>query len=294
MISFLEIVSGFVDHSVPTILVIAGLVLFFLPFFKDMSTEAIKSARRYGLVVGVTGIVLSFIIKSPEPQQPIVPIYVLPTPHTAIQEPITPEILASHVTPTSELTLSLPSATPELVMSAVPPTPDTATQEPITPEKSLPHATPTLTRPLSLPSATPEPVTSVIPVWAFEENGVRVNISTSGIYKISYFGDAYSPWPNEQHEGYKGWTTTIRIYINRSVEWGQTDYNLIGPVKQDYYLGPGHYFQDRNQAIASSRGDSRTIRLNEGDYLVFIALDERGRYSDNQGKVDIGITYLGQ
>jgi hypothetical protein len=182
-------------------------------------------------------------------------------------------------TATKAVVIEQPTATKTTVVE-----PPTATKPPPTPTG------------LVLPSATvtPQPVTNVIPVWAIEENGVRVNISTSGVYKVAYVGDAYSPWPNAQYEGYQGWTTIIRIYVNRPIDWGKTEYGLIGPINPDNYLGPGGYYLDKNQAIAKSQGDSRVFRLNAGSYLMIVTLDEKGRYNDNQGKVDIGITYLGQ
>lgn len=159
----------------------------------------------------------------------------------------------------------------------------------------VPSKSPIPAAPILPPATnTPEPVTRVIPVWAIEENGARVNVGTSGVYKVAYLGDAYSPWPNEQYEGYRGWTTIVRIYVNRPIEWGQTDYGLSGPINWDDYLSPGDYYLDKSQATASATRDSRTLRLSAGDYLILVTLDERGRYSDNQGKVDIGITYLGQ
>jgi hypothetical protein len=142
-------------------------------------------------------------------------------------------------------------------------------------------------------TATTQPETNLISVWGVEENGVRIDINESGMYKISYQGDAYSPWPNEQHADYQGWTTILRIYINNSIEWGTTDYGLVGPINHDYYLGPGGYYFDKNEAISSTGNDSRTIRLDEGDYITLVILDEKGRYFDNRGKVDVGITYLG-
>jgi len=77
------------------------------------------------------------------------------------------------------------------------------------------------------------------------------------------------------------------------VEWGMTPYGLIGPINEDDYLGPGNYYLDKNQAIATVKGDTRSFRLNAGDYLTLVTLDEKGRYGDNQGKIDVGITYLG-
>lgn len=141
-----------------------------------------------------------------------------------------------------------------------------------------------------VPTATPQ----AISVWSIEENGVRVNIDTPGIYNVAYLGDAYSPWPHEDYTDYQGWTTILRIYVNSSVRWGMTEYDLEGPIDHDDYLGPGGYYLDKEDAIASSKGDSRTMRLNKGDYLTLVTLDQRGRYSDNRGKIDVGITYLGQ
>lgn len=167
---------------------------------------------------------------------------------------------------------------------------------------SSPTANPTSTNKPDIPPSTnkpdtqppDEPAASAISVWAIDEDGFRVDIDTSGVYRVAYLGEAYSPWPNEQYPGYRGWTNIVKIYVNRSVEWGQTDYGLIGPINEDDYLGPGGYHLDKNQAIASATGDSRTFRLNAGDYLILVPLDEKGRYSDNQGKVDIEVAYLGQ
>lgn len=59
-------------------------------------------------------------------------------------------------------------------------------------------------------------------------------------------------------------------------------------------MTPGNYYLDRNDAIASAANDDRRqVSLNAGEYITFIALDESGRYFDNQGKVDVQITYLG-
>ena len=34
-------------------------------------------------------------------------------------------------------------------------------------------------------------------------------------------------------------------------------------------------------------------RLNAGDYLTLVVFDQKGKFGDNRGKVDIGITYGG-
>jgi len=289
----LESLPNLLGYSVPTVLVIGGLVLFFLPFFRELQPAQMRSARRYGAIVGVIGIVLALLIKPPISQPQLVPVYILPTPanvsspggNTAPATVSVPSINTAVI----QATVTETARVEQPVATELPPSPTTPI---LRPDTDIP---PSPTVPV-LPQATdnPKSVTSVIPVWAIDENGVRVNITASGIYKVSYLGDAYSPWPNEQYEGYRGWTTIVRIYVNRPVEWGRTDYGLIGPINQNDYLGPGGYYLDKNQAIATSTGDSRTFRLSAGDFVTLVTLDEKGRYGDNQGKVDIGITYLGQ
>ncbi len=78
------------------------------------------------------------------------------------------------------------------------------------------------------------------------------------------------------------------------MEWGTTPWGLIGPINHDDYLTPGDYFLNKADAIAAGPGDLRTFRLDEGDYLTLVTFDEQDRYADNRGKVDVGVTYLGQ
>jgi hypothetical protein len=261
-----EPLTNLLGYSVPTILVLAGVFLFFLSYFKNLQPTQVISSKIYGFIIGIAGILLALIIRPAEPQPQLIPAYIFPP----------QEIVISYI-PDDKVT--------EIKTTGIQPSIATEMQH---------YPMITIEPALSLSNHTPEPSIIVIPVWAIEENGVRVNISSSGVYKISYLDDAYSPWPNEQYEGYRGWTTIVRIYINRTVEWGKTEYGLIGPINFDGYLSKGGYYLDKEQAIASAAGDSRTFRLNAADYLILVTVDEKGRYSDNQGKVDIGITYLGQ
>lgn len=166
-----------------------------------------------------------------------------------------------------------------------------------------PAASPTqalVPTPLEIPTTEPTaavtlratPTTDVISIWGIDEIGAKISVNKSCVYTIEYVGDAYSPWPFEEYTGYLGWTTIARIYINRPVDWGVTEYGLIGPINFDHYIGPGGYNLDKQQAVTSSIGDSRTIRLNDGDYITVILIDERGQYEDNRGKIDLGITCI--
>jgi hypothetical protein len=153
--------------------------------------------------------------------------------------------------------------------------------------------TPVPEPPIPTIAPTPEVTTEVISVWSTDDGGVEVPISQSGMYEISYLSGAYTPWPNEQAEGYRGWTNIIYIYINKPVTWGITEYGLPGPVSYDRYLGPGGYYIDPDEAAGVALGERRTLRLDEGDFLTLVVLDEQERYEDNQGDIDVGIKYLG-
>jgi hypothetical protein len=279
MDTILNALQGLIGHSVPTILLIFGVALFIYPFLdvfikKDIPDDQKKSAKKYGLVFLSVGILLALFIKPADTEQGqeiIQQVYNFPAQLTSTPLPSQDQSDSTEI-----------GDEPTHVV--------TEKEEDIIVDESSPTKPP----PTSIPNtATPQPVTNVVPVWSIEENGVRVNINTSGVYEISYLDDAYSPWPNEQYSDYQGWTTILRIYVNSAVEWGTTDYGLVGPVNHDHYLGPGGYYLDKNEAISSSKGDSRTIRLSAGDYITLVTLDEKGRYFDNRGKVDIGITYLG-
>jgi hypothetical protein len=148
--------------------------------------------------------------------------------------------------------------------------------------------------PTQPPTDPPMPSPVTLSVWATNESGEIFRAGRKGTYRVTYVGDAYTPWPSTEAEGYRGWTTILRYYVNRPVEWGTTDFGLQGPINEDGYLTPGNYYLDKNDAIASAGNDSRQVNLNAGEHITFIVLDEKERYFDNQGKVDVQIVYLGE
>lgn len=192
------------------------------------------------------------------------------------------QYFASTSTPLIEEKTQLPQVTEQIEITPT----EKPTETPIPPPSPASNF---------LPSATPTPELETInrTIWATEENGDRVDITKTGVYKVEYIGDAYSPWPDEQAQDYQGWTTIIRIYINREIEWGLTEFGLIGPINFDNYLTSGGYYINQNDAITNATEKSRILTLKAGDFLVFVTLDEKGRYFDNREKVDISITYIG-
>jgi hypothetical protein len=133
----------------------------------------------------------------------------------------------------------------------------------------------------------------MLEVSAAVEQGVSINILATGEYEIAYLGDAYSPWPTEDHPGYLGWTTLVAVYNSRPVEWGVTPYEVVGPVNADGFLTPGGYFPTREGAANAAVGERLTLSLSAGDQLLLVAVDERGRYADNRGLVEVEILFQG-
>jgi len=70
---------------------------------------------------------------------------------------------------------------------------------------------------------------------------------------------------------------------------------LIGPINFDAYLGAPDYYEAENAAVAATQGKSISLgRLNAGDQVTFVVVDEQGTYSDNRGQVDLSLVLIGQ
>lgn len=148
------------------------------------------------------------------------------------------------------------------------------------------------------PTAMPTPVTSVnksFSVLGNLENGMRVDIPVAGTYLLEYEGNAYSGWPTDTYAGNQGWATHLQIFFNRPVEWGLTEYNLEGPVNFDAYIGAYGFYMVKDEAVAATRGKSAFLgRLDAGDYITFVVVDEKGSYLDNRGQIDLILKRIGE
>jgi|SRR5579859_58113 len=265
--------ANLVIYSISIVLLIAGLVLVILPFYRAPAAGQSKWMWGLGALLSVGGAAMALVllvrpvILAP-PYLPVptyIPVVELPTPVGIF--PTRPAVATSAtaaLTPVATNGRPAVSGTPVLTATEL------ASTLPLSPQ-----------------------VTSRVQVWAIDEDGVRVNVNALGVYNLTYLGDAYSLWPNDQSGDYKGWTTLVKIYFNRPIEWGLTEAGLIGPINAPDDLGNGGYYFDKNDAIAATQGDSLTLRLNAGDYLTLVVFDQRGRFGDNRGKVDVGITYGG-
>jgi len=220
---------------------------------------------------------------------------------TAIQQAVSATLTAAAnmVTPTetpipTATNTSLPTTThtrlPTVTLTDTP-VPPTDTVVPPTPTPMPPTNTPIQ----PTPTFTPEPVKLSFVVQGKTEDGVRIDIETAGTYQLEYIGNAYSPWSTDASEGNRGWATHIQVFINRPVEWGRTEYGLIGPINFDAYLGASGYYMAKDAVVVATQGRSAYLgRLNEGDYISFVIVDERGRYTDNRGQVDLTLVRISQ
>jgi hypothetical protein len=197
---------------------------------KEIPEKRKRSATTWGVVFLLVGLGIGVIIKPTQPQPQSQPQFGLviypPGTNTSGIEALTPTSTAvvdgQELEPTKQPTETDTPPSPEVV--------ERPTETPV-----LPTPTPVPLTPMPIiPTPTPKPVTNIIPVSSKEENGVRVNIDTTGRYEVAYWDDAYSPWLNELQEGYRGWTNILRIYVNRPVEWGMTPY--FRPNRAGFYF----------------------------------------------------------
>lgn len=157
---------------------------------------------------------------------------------------------------------------------------------------SLPATSTSTPAPTLKPASTPVPQGELISIAGFEENGIKLNFSESGLYDIAYSGGAYSGWPNDDQPDNRGWSVSFLVYVNRPVEWGITDYGLPGPINEDFYVGPGGFYPTQQEAIKIAQGSRAQVRVSAGDFVTVALVDEQGRYGDNRGQLDLLVTYL--
>lgn len=167
-----------------------------------------------------------------------------------------------------------------------------ATQTSVARTQATPIATITLS-PISI--AIPEPAQIELydlTIPSYQEAGVRFDAPRNGTYKILFLGGAYSPYASDNGNDNK-WRTILRIYKNRDIEWGER-FTLIEPINSDFQLGD---FETGNpseaEAEARAKGTYINLSLNMGDYLIIVAVDEKGSYlfeGKNRGDLYLQVT----
>lgn len=115
--------------------------------------------------------------------------------------------------------------------------------------------------------------------------GTKFTASSSTTYRFTIKSGAYTHTPS----AVDGWVTSISIYKNRQIEWGESG-DVSVPVNPDYSIGDDTFRSTQEEAEQIAKGDSVDIPLEENDYVIFVAGDGKGNYGDNTGGVYFSIS----
>jgi len=136
-------------------------------------------------------------------------------------------------------------------------------------------------------SKTTESMSTYIPqeliIDSENKAGVKVIIPETGIYEFSIIGGAYTAWQKEQN---KGWLTLLSVFINKPLEFENTEYGPE-PINADATIGFGNIESSYNEAENLGKGSSIIRNLNQNEYVILIIPDSY--YGDNSGSIKIRI-----
>jgi hypothetical protein len=150
-------------------------------------------------------------------------------------------------------------------------------------------ATPAPLSPTPLPPA-PTPIVSPVRVPGGAGNGVSFPCP-GGRHTISYVDGAYSPWPQDNGRRNQ-WRTVVRIFIDRSLEWG--DENGFRQPKRDadnimqfgVWEEEGENYQ---MAVARSHRDVHPAPIAPCRELIIVPIDVQDSYPGNRGEVVLNV-----
>lgn len=141
--------------------------------------------------------------------------------------------------------------------------------------------------PLIIPTPTPISV-GIFVVPGNSTEGYRFNVTVSGIYYFRYVSGSYSTYPIDRiPTGTPTWLTSLRVFRNRPSEWNGiaiSDFPDINAFDTDYSFSS-------NQAESKVVGQIVIVTLSAGEYLIFVAVDEKPYYSDNPGEIVIEVLF---
>jgi len=115
------------------------------------------------------------------------------------------------------------------------------------------------------------------------KNGIKFIVPEQGRYKFSIIEGAYTVYEEEQN---MGWLTIVSIFINRPLEFEDTEYGPC-PINEDTTIGFGDLKATFNEAENTAKGSSVIRNLNQDDYVILVISDSY--YQDNSGSIKIKI-----
>ncbi len=119
-----------------------------------------------------------------------------------------------------------------------------------------------------------------IVVYGDIELGTKYIAGTTGVYKFEINRGAYKAGPNAFYK------TSIVVYTNRNIMWGGGG---GGPISFDYQLGNGEE-TSYEKAEKKGKGQFITVNMQKDDFIIFVAIDGKGGFGDNEGRVYLSVT----
>lgn len=137
---------------------------------------------------------------------------------------------------------------------------------------------------------TPVPVSiGTIVVPGNSSEGIRFNVTQTGVYTFKYVSGSYSTYAANQTPpaGVLTWLTAVRVFKNRPIAWNGEAIS----EQNDYRIVDFAYFPSASEAEAAAKGHSLIVSLLNGDYLILVGVDRLPYYSDNPGEVILEVLY---
>lgn len=155
-------------------------------------------------------------------------------------------------------------------------------------QNSVPPSVSTSTIPVIPPTSMPVSI-GTISVPGNSSEGIRFNVTQTGIYVFKYVSGSYSTYSANQKPpaGVLTWLTAVRVFKNRPIAWNGEAIS----EQNDYRIVDFAYFPSAGEAEAAAKGHSLTASLLNGDYLILVTVDGLQYYSDNPGEVTLEVLY---
>ena len=116
--------------------------------------------------------------------------------------------------------------------------------------------------------------------------GTRLRAERTGVHVVRYVRGAYSTYSARRTPaGASTWSTTVALFRDGVDQWGGYKDQNLRVESALAVLGDGGQWRSPWSAEDGSRNVAVSIRLDRGDRLILLAIDQWSRYDDNEGVV---------